>query len=51
MREWFKAMDEEMVTVSGKKVWELVPNPEGVTMTENRCVYTLKCNEDWEIVI
>lgn len=32
-------MEEEMATMSERKVLELVPKPEGVTTTGNRWVY------------
>ncbi|GBN40916.1 hypothetical protein AVEN_66242-1 [Araneus ventricosus] len=44
--EWYKAMVEEIDTMTDREVWDLGPKPSNKKILCNRRVYTLKKNEN-----
>ncbi|GBN92573.1 hypothetical protein AVEN_173202-1 [Araneus ventricosus] len=47
--EWYKAMVEEIDTMTDREVWDLVPNLQ-IKILGNRWVYNLKKNENNDVV-
>ncbi|GFW20660.1 retrovirus-related Pol polyprotein from transposon RE1 [Trichonephila clavipes] len=48
--KWRDAMDKEINVMMERKVWDLVDHPDNIKILENRWVYTIKYDENNEIV-
>ncbi|GFU76799.1 retrovirus-related Pol polyprotein from transposon RE1 [Trichonephila clavipes] len=48
--KWHDAMDKEINVMMERKVWDLVDHPDNIKILENRCVYTIKYDENNKIV-
>ncbi|GFV20422.1 retrovirus-related Pol polyprotein from transposon TNT 1-94 [Trichonephila clavipes] len=48
--KWHDAMDKEINVMKERKVWDLVDHPDNIKILENRWVYTIKYDENNEIV-
>ncbi|GFY24028.1 retrovirus-related Pol polyprotein from transposon TNT 1-94 [Trichonephila clavipes] len=48
--KWRDAMHKEINVMMERKVWDLVDHPDNIKILENRCVYTIKYDENNKIV-
>ncbi|GFX74415.1 copia protein [Trichonephila clavipes] len=48
--KWHDAMDKKINVMMERKVWDLVDHPDNIKILENRWVYTIKYDENNEIV-